>query len=76
LPDLKQYNWTLAILGIKEDTAAPIVPGPIPLTVDDSRLLYTNYQTFVQALINQGEPSIDAFRGEYVNLMNEVIHIQ
>lgn len=76
LPDLKEYNWTLAIIAIKEDANAPIVPGPIPITVDESRMLFTNYQTFVQALINQGEPSLGAFRGTFVNLENELIEIR
>ena len=75
LPDLREYNWTLAVIAIKEDETAPVVPGPIPITVDESRMLFTNYQTFVQALINQGEPSLDAFRGEFVNLNNETVVI-
>lgn len=75
LPDLKDYNWTLALIAIKEDTSLPIEDGPIPLEVDDSRVLYTNYQTFVQALINQGEPSLDAFAGEFINLDNEIMII-
>lgn len=76
LPDLREYNWTLALLGISEDEDQPIVPGPIPLKVDESRMLFTNYQTFVQALINQGEPSLQAFRGEFVNLHNDTIVIE
>lgn len=75
LPDLRQYNWTLALIGIKEKTEGSVQSGAIPLEVDESRLLYTNYQTFVQALINQGEPSLGAFRGNFVNLNNEVISI-
>ncbi|MBP5441122.1 MAG: hypothetical protein J6Y14_09510 [Fibrobacter sp.] len=75
LPDLRQYNWTLALIGIKEKTNEPIHDGPIPLEVDENRLLYTNYQTFVQALINQGEPSLDAFKGDFVNLENQVVNI-
>lgn len=75
LPNLRDYNWTLALIAFKEDTSQPIAPGPIPLTVDENRLLYTNYQTFVQALINQGEPSLDAFRGEFINLNNKKIDI-
>ena len=75
LPDLKEYNWTLALLGISEDLDRPIVPGPIPLKVDERRMLFTNYQTFVQALINQGEPSLQAFRGEFVNLQNNTVII-
>lgn len=71
LPDLRDYNWTLAVIGICEDTSAPPVPGPVPIQVDESRMLFTNYQTFVQALINQGEPSLDAFRGQFINLENQ-----
>lgn len=75
LPDLRNYNWTLALISIKEDVSVPRQSGPIPLVVDESRLLYTNYQTFVQALINQGEPSLDAFRGNFINLENEEVNI-
>jgi len=75
LPDLRNYNWTLAVIAIKEDTDAPVVPGPIPLTIDESKMLFTNYQTFVQALINQGEPTLSAFRGTFVNLNNEEVEV-
>ena len=71
LPNLHDYNWTLAMIGICEDVSDPASPGPIPIKVDERRLLYTNYQTFVQALINQGEPSLSAFRGDFINLNNE-----
>jgi hypothetical protein len=70
LPDLHTHNWTLALIGIKEDTSQPCVPGPVPLMVDEDRLLYTNYQTFVHALINQGLPSPDAFSGNFISLNN------
>ena len=73
LPDLKDYNWTLALIAIKEDKSEEIKNGPIPLTVDEDRILYTNYQTFVQALINQGEPSLAAFEGEFTNLENDIV---
>ena len=75
LPDLHQYNWTLALITFKEDVSAPPQPGPIPLAVDDEKLLYTNYQTFVQALINQGEPSLSAFRGDFITLNNATIQV-
>ena len=75
LPDLRNYNWTLALIGIKEKTDEPVRSGPIPLEVDETRLLYTNYQTFVQALINQGEPSLDAFRGNFIDLNNQPVSI-
>lgn len=76
LPDLHNYNWTLAIIAFKEDKSKSVENGPIPLIVDENRLLYTNYQTFVQALINQGEPSLDAFRGDFINLNNEHVYIK
>ena len=75
LPDLRDYNWTMALIAFKEDMSKPRRKGAIPLTIDDSRLLYTNYQTFVQALINQGEPSLQAFRGNFINLRNEEVDI-
>lgn len=75
LPDLRNYNWTLAIIAIKEDDSNPAIAGPIPIMVDEDRMLFTNYQTFVQALINQGEPSLDAFRGEFINLNNQTVII-
>ena len=75
LPDLRNYNWTLAIIAIKEDDTNPAVAGPIPIMVDENRMLFTNYQTFVQALINQGEPSLNAFRGEFLNLNNQPVNI-
>ena len=75
LPNLREHNWTLALFGIAEGTAAPLAAGPIPVKVDETRMLFTNYQTFVQALINQGEPSRGAFRGRYINLNNQEITI-
>lgn len=75
LPDLRNYNWTLALIGISENKSIGNVPGPIPLQVDNERLLFTNYQTFVQALINQGDPSPNAFTGEFVNLDGENVNI-
>ena len=73
LPDLREHNWTLALLCFKEDDSQPKRPGPIPLCIDTTRMLYTNYQTFVQALINQGEPTAEAFKGEFLSLNNETV---
>lgn len=75
LPDLKAFNWTLAVIAIKENGEVPILSGAIPITVDSSKMLFTNYQTFVQALINQGEPTLHAFRGKFINLNNDEIII-
>lgn len=75
LPDLRRHNWTLALIAIKENTEHAPQQGPIPLCVDETRMLFTNYQTFVQALINQGEPSPEAFKGAFRNLNNEIVNI-
>ena len=75
IPNLRGHCWTLCLMGIKEDKSEDPVPGPIPLKVDESRILYTNYQSFVQALINRGEPTTDAFIGEFLNLDNEDVLI-
>ena len=75
LQNLREYNWNLAVIGFKEDTRHPPIAGSIPLIVDETRLLYTNYQTFVHALINQGEPTPDAFRGSFINLNNHPVTI-
>lgn len=76
LPNLREYNWTLAVIAFKEDKNSLASPGPIPLIVDEERMLFTNYQTFVQALINQGEPSLRAFCGTFINLNNEEIILE
>ena len=75
LPNLRDFNWTLAIIAVKEDINAPIRSGPIPLIIDESKMFFTNYLTFIQALINQGEPSLSAFRGQFINLNNEAVTV-
>ena len=76
MPDLRENNWTLAIIAIKEDTSMPPMVGPVPLIVDETRLLYTNYQTFVHALINQGMPTPTAFSGQFTRLDNSIVNIE
>ncbi|KWX73548.1 hypothetical protein [Paenibacillus jilunlii] len=73
LPPLKEHNWTLAFLEICEDHNKTIVPGPLPLKI--GRRLFTNYHTFVHALINQGEPSPETFAGEFDRLDGTVVNI-
>ena len=71
LPKLKESNWTLAIVPIEEDKSSDPVAGPVPLKVNREKIVFTNYQTFVHALINQGVPNPAAFKGKFVNLMNQ-----
>jgi hypothetical protein len=68
LRDLRSHNWTLCLLGIKEDVSKPKVPGSIPLQVDGGRLLYTNYSTFVRTLTDQGGPEPSIFIGNFLSL--------
>lgn len=73
-PDLRQSNWTLAILGVVEDTSNPppqmplSAPHSIPLKFDPDRTFFTNYGFFVQAITNQGTACNAMFQGPYVDL--------
>jgi hypothetical protein len=68
LRDLRKHNWTLCLLAFDEDKSIPVTTGPIPLTVDESRLLFTNYSTFVRFLTDQGGPCPELFEGEFLLL--------
>lgn len=65
LRNLRNHNWSLALIGICEDNISPTSPGAIPLKIDTSRLLFTNYPTFVDVLTNQGDPCEDLFVGDF-----------
>ena len=65
LRDLKKHNWTLCILAFGEDKTNERTVGPIPLKVDQDRLLFTNYSTFVRFLTDQGGPAPEIFEGEF-----------
>lgn len=75
LRDLKAHNWTLCILAFKEDTTQAPQPGPIPLVIDDSKTLFTNYSTFVRFLTDQGAPCPELFEGDFLRLDNSIIKI-
>ncbi len=70
LRDLRKHNWTLCIMAFVEDKSNKnISQGPIPLIVDDERLLFTNYSTFVRFLTDQGGPCTAIFEGTF-SLLN------
>lgn len=75
LQDLRNANWTLALLTFIEDTSDPpasiSAPHAIPLKIDEDRSLFTSYPNFLQALINQGAPSPELFIGTYKDLEDE-----
>lgn len=75
LRDLRKHNWTLCLLGIKEDKTEIPKAGAIPLTVDEDRLLFTNYSTFVRTLTDQGGPEPSIFEGEFISLEGKNIKI-
>jgi hypothetical protein len=70
--NLRNANWTLALLTFEEDTSPTVAPRPacapnsIPLKIGS--VLFTNYNTFVQAITNQGMPSSSIFNGPYIDL--------
>jgi hypothetical protein len=70
--NLSQSNWTLALLVFMEDKSAAAVnkalPNSIPLIIDTSRSLFTNYATFVQAITNQGQPYPPLFNRAYQSI--------
>lgn len=73
LRDLKAHNWTLCILAFKEDQSNAPQPGPIPLSIDEDKLLFTNFSTFVRYLTDQGGPCPEIFEGDFLSLAGEVI---
>jgi len=76
LRDLRNHNWTLCLIAFKEDTNAKKVSGSIPLIVDDERLLFTNYSTFVRFLTDQGGPNPQIFEGLFVSLDGNYFQIE
>ena len=75
LNDLRHHNWSMCIIGIEEDKSKTVLPGPIPIKINTDKVLFTNYITFVQTLINQGLPNPAMFAGTYETLDGEAIEI-
>ncbi|OGX19814.1 MAG: hypothetical protein A3K83_00140 [Omnitrophica WOR_2 bacterium RBG_13_44_8b] len=76
LRDLRQHNWTLALLSFKEK--APIsaqAAGPIDLVLDDTRALFTDYQAFVRVIADVGNPSPDTFSGAFETLAGRTVNL-
>lgn len=73
-PSLKNANWTLALITIKEDTSNEATARPscapysLPLVIDKERTLFTNYGFFVQAITNQGTACESMFNRNYIDL--------
>lgn len=74
LTNLREFNWTLALIEFCEDQDTSIQPGPIPFKI--GRTIFTNYQNFVRALVDQGEPSPKIFEGEFETLNGHKINLR
>lgn len=75
LNDLRDDHWTLAIIGYDENDEDPLVEHSINYRIDPTRILFTNYVTFVQTLINQGQPYRQMFVGDFTNLDQQVVSL-
>ena len=68
LRDLRLHNWTLALICIDEDNSTAPAFGPIPLQINKEKMIFTNYNSFVIQLTNQGDPDPEIFRGQFISL--------
>jgi hypothetical protein len=72
MQDLRNANWTLALVGVSEDRAKSKgsfgTGKSIHLKIDETRLLFTSYPKFVQALTNQGGSDPQLFSGYFIQL--------
>jgi len=75
LNDLRHHNWSMCLICFEEDKEKQSKSGPIPLKINSSKVLFTNYITFVQTLINQGEPYPAMFAGTFETLDGETVEI-
>jgi len=73
LNDLRNHNWSMCLVCINEDKSDAPKSGPIPLKINTEKVLFTNYITFVQTLINQGEPYPAMFAGTFETLDGETV---
>lgn len=74
LNDLRDANWTLALLCFVEDR--DVRDGRLKFIVDRRNVLFTNYTSFIQTLTNQGMPNPEMFRGPFQKLNGENIIVQ
>ncbi len=70
LRDMRDYSWSLALIGYSEDKSRGKTSGAIPYRIDPKRTLFTDYLSFVNHLINQGEPHPEIFTGLFDSLAN------
>jgi len=64
LRDLREHNWTLALIGFK-DNFSSTDSGPLGFEIDQERIFFTDYQNFVRVITDVGQPSPESFSGEF-----------
>lgn len=74
--DLRTTNWSLAIIAFDEDKDNPInTDGSIKFSVDEDRVIFTNYNSFVDVLTNQANPSDSLFTGDFVDFDGKIVNV-
>lgn len=67
LRDLKGLGWSLALISIKDEVSDD--ERGLNFTVDKERIIYTNYNTFVRTLTDQGAPRPELFQGDFMSIV-------
>ncbi|MCL2228117.1 MAG: restriction endonuclease [Oscillospiraceae bacterium] len=75
LNNLRHHNWSMCLICIDEDKSKVTQVGSISLKINTDKILFTNYITFMQTLINQGEPYPAMFAGAFETLDGKVAEI-
>lgn len=66
LRELQDHGWTVALIAFRENGLNPDLS--VKLEIDHERKLYTNYNTFVRTLTDQGAPCPALFNGPYIDI--------
>lgn len=74
LRDLREHYWTLALIGFSAEEPTKGQKA-LQFHIDENRILFTNYLSFVQTLINQGEPQKEIFEGEFESLSGDTVNL-
>jgi len=75
LNNLRNHNWSMCLICFEEDKSKEVEPGAIPLRINPDKILFTSYLTFVQTLINQGEPYPTMFAGTFETLDGDTVEL-
>lgn len=71
VPDMRNKEWNLALIGFKEGVRKEESNSPIPIELDKERLLFTTLDDFLNAIISGAEADPNLFKGSFHNLKGE-----